>query len=142
MARKAYRLLLLPLLILPALAANGPPSDERSHVCSRIQLNHVIDPESGVHVVDQLLFEDWSYADDSHHIEGWVLAKDGRPLVQRHGDGWRVRWHSQYASVAVTARHYTETWTDHDPEVLSRSADSGHQRRLRNLAGYRVICLP
>ena len=137
--RDSFRLLFAIIAgIMPSCGASFPDTSDHRHQCSRIHLNHIYSDETGVLITHQILFEDWHESEGQHHIEGWILAQNGRPHIQRVGDEYRARWSNQFAVITVTARHFTESWTPYDPEVVDRSEHPERTRRLRHIAGYRL----
>ncbi len=100
-----------------------------------IEVNHFYDGR-GNHVLDQVIFYDWSAPEGRFHVCDWRLLKCASQWPYRdwsHG-GYVVLWRDGSVLRRVRARDYRETWTQHDPETgnrryLPRSA----RRELRSL---------
>ena len=98
------------LLLLASILPRGPePTD-----VDLIELNHVHDDE-GRERFTQAIFWDWDDYESRFVVVDWRMVKQSVMWPRRDGMEFRQ------AGVAVRARHWRETWTQHDPEVEDRA---------------------
>jgi hypothetical protein len=119
--------------LLGSVSASSGSSLVREEV-DLIEVNHFHD-ELGRHVYDQVVFYGWSAAAGDYHVRGWCLLDDPARWPRRNkGSGlYQVIWHDRDQRVQrqIVSRHYTETWTQVDPErVNKRLLDEKHRTSL------------
>jgi hypothetical protein len=114
---------MLAILLLCTLPLDLAKCDQADIV----EINHHYDYD-GRHVFTQSIW--WELGDDSEFVViDWRMQKlqDLTPIPTRGGylqvweDGERIR--------VVRSRHYRETWTQYDPELLDRERIPKEQRR-------------
>ena len=109
-------------------------SDERVDL---IEINHFHD-DQGRPVFDQILFYDWSPADQRYQIRDWRLLKNAYQVPLRNAsDGEYVAVWSDFKSRDVVrktqAKLIRESWTQYDPELVEREfLPEGKRRKLRD----------
>jgi len=89
-----------------------------------IEINHYFD-DKGRHVLDQIIFYDWSAQQSRYQVRDWRMLK--RPTQIPYRD-WRSRtyvavWHDPHDGEVlrqVIAKAFRETWTQYDPEIVER----------------------
>lgn len=103
-----------------------------------VEINHFHD-EQGRLVFDQVLFYDWSPSQSRYLVRAWRLLKS--PAQVPHQDfqrgGFVAIWHDGDVLRKVHARQLRETWTQYDPELVSREFLPKEQRK--ELASLKVI---
>lgn len=136
--------------ILTALILSIIPQDDgicRDFV-DLVELNHLYD-EKGDLVFDQLIWYDWSESEGRFQVRAWRLVKDHGPMPIRQwfdkfdgqsanlltglpakGRGvWVSSWDDKGNFRRVTARSFTESWTQWDVELLEREHLPKEKRR-------------
>jgi hypothetical protein len=100
-----------------------------------IEINHFHD-DQGRPVFDQILFYDWSAADQRYQLRDWRLLKSQNQLPLRNtGGGEYVAVWSDFKSRDVLrrtkAKLVRESWTQYDPELVEREfLPEGKRRKL------------
>lgn len=110
-------------ICLATLALNPVDTSARDEV-DLIEINHYRD-EKGRHVVDQIIFYDWSSIDGRLHVRDWRMLK--RPAQIPHRDWqrgdfvavWQDRQNGESLRT-VRAPAMRETWTRYDPEIIDK----------------------
>lgn len=125
---------MIPTLILLLTGLNPQPlvADE---VFDRVELNHFYD-ENAKHVFDQMIFWRHYKGDNRYHVEAWRLVKRPdevkRPNIEATKDYkrglWTVIWFDGETLRKITAYHFVETWTQHDPELVEREFKAKERR--------------
>lgn len=95
-----------------------------------IEVNHFYD-EQGRLVFDQIIFYDWSGADNRFHVRDWRLLKSPAQLPRRNWNQdvfWAI-WHDGELLRKVRAKCIHETWTQYDPELMEREHLPKEKRR-------------
>jgi hypothetical protein len=117
----------LLLAILPS------PAEALVDRCDLAEVNHFFD-EQGRLVFDQVIYYDWSPAAGRYQVRAWRLIKspDAIPRRDWQRGGWRAVWQDGDALRDVSAAHFRETWTQHDPELAEREHLPKEQRRELN----------
>ena len=98
-----------------------------------IEINHYYD-DKGRHVLDQIIFYDWSAQKSRYQGRDWRMLK--RPTQIPYRD-WRSRtyvavWHDPHDGEVlrrVVAKSFRETWTQYDPEIVERDHLPKEKRR-------------
>jgi len=103
-----------------------------------VEINHFHD-EQGRLVFDQVIFYDWSASQSRYLVRAWRLLKS--PAQVPHQDfqrgGFVAIWHDGDVLRKVQARQLRETWTQYDPELVSREFLPKEQRK--ELATLKVV---
>lgn len=95
-----------------------------------VEVNHFYD-ENGKHVLDQLIFYDWSDHHSRYEIRAWRLLKKEhqKPTRDFNRDTYNVTWQDGDMIRRVHAKAMRETWTQYDPELVARANLPKDQRR-------------
>lgn len=95
-----------------------------------VEVNHFYD-ENGKHVLDQLIFYDWSDEKSEYEIRAWRLLKkpSQRPLKDFQRNEYSVTWQDGDTLRRIQAEAMSETWTQYDPELVARASLPKDQRR-------------
>lgn len=118
----------LLLLLLAADLPHGPP--DRLDQVDRIELNHLICPETGEPRLTQVIYWRWRYDLEQHHVTAWRLVDRRQPFrILRDAVGPYERRVDQDGTLRIIrARVYCETTTVNDPEVDDRQLLPQDQR--------------
>ena len=108
-------------VVLCCCVSSSPIIEDR---CDLLELNHHYD-DDGEHVFTQLIFWQWSH--NRFEVVAWQFKKDAQ--IYRVGRRWRCVWQNNGVTRVVTAAAYSETWTQHDPEVDARAVLPVCERR-------------
>jgi hypothetical protein len=125
---------MLTAQILVAMSATvvgiQPSSDVAFEHVELVEVNHLYD-ERGQHLLDQLIFYDWSVQLSRFDVRAWRKVKSSAQLpVRSWQDGdYHVTWYDRGILRHVRAAAFRETWTQYDPEVLARKQLPVEQRR-------------
>lgn len=104
--------------------------------CDLIELNHFYD-DQGRLVFDQVIFWDWSDDEGRYNVRAWRLVKNPTQLPQRdwNGGGYSALWiDGEQTLRRVHCAAFTESWTQHDPELAEREFLSAERRRPLRIA--------
>jgi hypothetical protein len=103
-----------------------------------VEINHFHD-EQGRLVFDQVLFYDWSPSQSRYLVRAWRLLKSPAQVPNQdfQRGGFVAIWHDGDVLRKVRARQLRETWTQYDPELVSREFLPKEQRK--ELASLRVV---
>ncbi len=95
----------------------------------KVELNHFYDYE-GKHVFDQIIWYDWDIH-NRHTICAWRLVKnsDVVPTLNRESGLYQSLFIDNDILRTVTAKYYSETWTQYDPELVDREFLPKEKRR-------------
>jgi hypothetical protein len=95
-----------------------------------IEYNHLYD-EQGRHVLDQVIFYEWSRGESRFQIRDWRLIKSNTQLPRHDAERgiYIATWHEGQTLRQVRATSLRETWTQYDPELIERSYLPKEQRR-------------
>jgi hypothetical protein len=123
----------LLLCTVLAIGSNGQSPVVREEV-DMIEVNHFHD-DLGRHVYDQVIFYGWCKSAGDYHVRAWCLLDDpSRWPTRNHRSGYyHVYWYDRDQRVQreVFAKHYSETWTQVDPERINkRLLDEKHRTAL------------
>ena len=119
------------ILLCSALGGGaGGTHDVATDQVDLIEYNHLYD-EQGRHVLDQLIFYDWSRSESRYQIRDWRLIKSKKQVP--HRDERRglyvATWYDGDSIRQVRAVSVRETWTQYDPELVEREFLPKEQRR-------------
>lgn len=96
-----------------------------------VEVNHFYD-EQGRLVFDQIIW--WGMYPDGLHVREWRNLMTGGAAaslpVHIPGGGYRSFWWDSDRLRLVTATTFTESWTQHDPELADREFVPKELRRL------------
>ena len=101
-----------------------------------IEINHFHD-DQGRPVFDQVIFYDWSEADNRYQIRDWRLLKNSNqvPLRSTQDGNYSAVWNDFKARDVIRkteSKLIRETWTTFDPELVEREfLPEGKRRKLR-----------
>ncbi|HEX5102705.1 MAG TPA: hypothetical protein VFV87_02780 [Pirellulaceae bacterium] len=86
-----------------------------------IELNHFYDGD-GRPVFDQVIFWQWHEREGAYHVLAWRLWKTPAQSPWRDWlrGGYAMAWFDGERLRVVRATSFTETWTQHDPELDDR----------------------
>jgi hypothetical protein len=121
------------------LLAITPIDDTVRESVDLVELNHFYD-EHGRLVFDQLIFYDWSAAEERYHVRTWRLVKHPGQIPERDWrcGCWRCCWQDGEQRRLVIAAAQRETWTQYDPELVEREYLPKERRReLRTITVQR-----
>lgn len=95
-----------------------------------IELNHFYD-ENDKLILEQIIFYDWSNYDGRFQVRAWrLLKKDSQlPVYNSLDKNYATRWHDGQILRKVYAKHFRETWTYYDPELIERKFLEKDKRR-------------
>jgi len=85
-----------------------------------VEVNHYHNA-TGQHVLDQVIFYDWSAQLKRYDVREWRLIQSESMYPVQRGRGYVVRWHDDGIMREVIARAKRETVTQHDPELRQRN---------------------
>ena len=112
-----------------------------------IEINHFHD-DQGRPVFDQIIFYDWSPADQRYQIRDWRLLKNANqvPLRSTSDGDYVAVWNdfkSRDALRKTQAKLVRESWTQYDPELVEREfLPEGKRRKLRDVSNTLKSGLP
>lgn len=119
-------------LCLSVICLN-PVEDLPTDRVDLVELNHYYN-DKGRHVLDQLIFYDWSSHAGRFQIRDWRMVKRASQIPHRD---WRLGhfvavWHDPLEGNVLRKMHamsMRETWTQYDPEIVERSFLKKDKRR-------------
>ena len=99
-----------------------------------VEVNHYYD-DKGRHVLDQVIFYDWSATTGRYQVRDWRMLKRRAQIPRRN---WRLGhymsiWHDPLGEDVMRRIHAInmhETWTQYDPEIIERDHLPKEKRRL------------
>lgn len=103
-----------------------------------VEINHYYD-DKGRHVLDQIIFYDWSQRHGRYQVRDWRMLKHETQIPRRdwEGQGFVAIWHDPIDGDVlrkVQAKSLRETWTQYDPEIVQRdSLPKDSRRKLTKL---------
>jgi hypothetical protein len=109
------------LAALLVLAAYHPQEKALVDRVDLVELNHLYD-ERGQHLLDQLIFYDWSRHQARYEVRTWrkLTSPSQIPLRSWRDQRYHIRWYDGPAQRHVLATSFRETWTQYDPELEAR----------------------
>lgn len=119
----------LVALAMLAELPHGPP-DIVDQV-DRIELNHLVCPETATVRLTQVIYWGWRYDLAGSHVVAWRLVRDERPFRIRHDPAGPYERYVEPDGTyrIIRARVAHESWTVHDPELTDRELLPQDQRR-------------
>ena len=123
------------MILLLAIVTAGviPQPLIASESVAMVEVNHFYDPD-GKHVLDQVIFWDWSNEESTHRVIDWRLCKCRWQHPHELNGRWVCTWFDGGTLRRVEAAQYRETWTQVDPEVRDRKfLRQEDRRKLINL---------
>ena len=118
------------IIICAATFGLNPVEDVASDRVDLVELNHFYD-EKGRLVFDQIIFYDWSPANNRYNVRAWRLLKTPAQVPYRswpRGEYVAV-WHDGEILRKVRADSLRESWTQYDPELVEREFLPKEKRR-------------
>lgn len=124
-------------LLLLFLVAIVPHDGVTREQVDLVEHNHFYD-EHGRLVFEQIIFYDWSDEECHYNVRAWRLVKLPGQIPQRDwtSGGWFSAWIDGEQPRYVHARHFRETWTQTDPELVEReylAKEKRHELRQQRL---------
>lgn len=121
--------------------AHNNPEDIARNGVDLVEVNHFHD-EQGRLVFDQVLFYDWSPSQSRYLVRAWRLLKTPAQIPRQdfQRGGFVAIWHDGDLLRKVQGRQLRETWTQYDPELVSREFRPKEQRP--ELATLRIVVEP
>jgi hypothetical protein len=126
----------LALLLLSTLPRLTPPTEQ----VDLVELNHYYeDHDDAKWLFDQVIFYEWNrdldYFEVRDHrlmkVAGEDYTRRDMALTRVHAHGYYLAsWRDYGKHYQVIARHYRETWTQYDPELVEREKLPKEKRRL------------
>lgn len=111
------------IVILSVLPFDGIPVE-----VDVVEINHVIELQTGCIRLEQVVFWSWCGACERYEVRDWrLLDKAGWPVLTQAG--WLSRWQEDNSRFAVLARVRRETWTGYDVEIEDRRCVPTERRR-------------
>lgn len=124
---------MLSLVASLLLAVVPLPDGTLAETCDLIELNWFYD-ERGKLVFQQTIFYDWSSEYARYNVRDWRLVKTTAQLPQRDwsSGGYVAMWQDGEQFRRLQSKHFCETWTQYDVELLEREIlPIEHRRGLR-----------
>lgn len=130
--RCATAALAIAIVLLVATVA-FPATPSTTHLTDHVDLievNHYYDSQGRL-IFDQVIFLNWSVADERFQVVAWRMLKNGRQIPRMD---WRkgvyvARWRDGEVWREVVAGDVRETWTTYDPEYRERDLLPQEYRR-------------
>ena len=116
--------------MLLTIISTNPPADVAWDRVDFVEVNHFYDDQAR-HVFDQVIFYDWCSEQCRYNVRAWRLLKKPGQKPQRDWktDNYVAVWHDGKVLRKVEARHFRESWSQRDPELLERAYLPKAQRR-------------
>ena len=123
----------IPLTLCLSMVSLNPIEDLPTDHVDLVELNHYYN-EKGRHVLDQVIFYDWSSAAGRYQIRDWRMIKRVSQIPRREWrlGGYVAVWHDPLEGNVLRKMHAAslrETWTQYDPEIVERSFLKKDKRR-------------
>lgn len=117
------------LSLLLVLFSTIPQDIALSDAFDKVELNHFYD-DQGRHVFDQVLWYDWDIH-NRHTVGAWRLVKNTGtiPVLNRQSNLYESLFSDNGTFRKVTAKYYSETWMQYDPELVDREFLPKEKRR-------------
>lgn len=117
-------------LFVAGMVGSHPAMSLATQDVDLIEINHLYD-EQGQHLLDQLIFYEWSAHRGRYDVLAWRKLKSTTSTPQRswQDGGYHLTWYDRGLMRHVRADAIRETWTQYDPEVLERQALPVERRR-------------
>lgn len=99
--------------------------------CDLIEINHFYD-ERGKLLFRQVIFWDYHTDEPTRRVAAYRMADDPTLIATRlfRTNEWCYQWKDGKAQWRrVVAKHFRQTWTQHDPEMRNRTVWPTEQRR-------------
>ena len=123
----------IPLTLCLSMVSLNPIEDLPTDHVDLVELNHYYN-EKGRHVLDQVIFYDWSSEAGRYQIRDWRMIKRVSQIPRREWrlGGYVAVWHDPLEGNVLRKMHAAnlrETWTQYDPEIVERSFLKKDKRR-------------
>ena len=123
----------IPLTLCLSMVSLNPIEDLPTDHVDLVELNHYYN-EKGRHVLDQVIFYDWSSEAGRYQIRDWRMIKRVSQIPRRDWrlGGYVAVWHDPLEGNVLRKMHAAnlrETWTQYDPEIVERSFLKKDKRR-------------
>ena len=123
----------ISLTLCLSMVSLNPIEDLPTDHVDLVELNHYYN-EKGRHVLDQVIFYDWSSAAGRYQIRDWRMIKRVSQIPRRDWrlGGYVAVWHDPLEGNVLRKMHAAnlrETWTQYDPEIVERSFLKKDKRR-------------
>jgi hypothetical protein len=131
----------LLVIVTASLLGSHPVATIAVEEVDLIEVNHLFD-ERGQHLLDQLIFYEWSDHRSRYDVRAWRKIKSTTvsPLRSWQDGGYHITWCDRGLMRHVKSAAFRETWTQHDPEVVERQALPVERRReLRTPRSYSLV---
>ena len=123
----------ISLTLCLSMVSLNPIEDLPTDHVDLVELNHYYN-EKGRHVLDQVIFYDWSSEAGRYQIRDWRMIKRVSQIPRRDWrlGGYVAVWHDPLEGNVLRKMHAAnlrETWTQYDPEIVERSFLKKDKRR-------------
>lgn len=121
-----------PYILAYSLALSIVAGLARSESVDMIEVNHVHSSQGNL-CFTQLIFWGWDYCENKYHVRAWSMldaTSNANMMVNYRSNRTHIRWSNIADKVSrdISAIHFRESWTQHDPERQDAANNPGHQR--------------